>query len=251
MEPCNLCKKIEVLQDSHIVPNSITKRIKENGQAVTINPTKNPTSSISNFNYTERLLCWDCEQHLCKFERYGTNLTRNKNIIKRKEDHIIMTGVDYKKYYLYLISILWRAAISKHPEFCTVNMKPEFIEMLRSCIKNNTLLYKSHRLDKLVMISLLRVKNSYTDLSEELIRDLVVTIRLDEECNQERYYYLMHDGFVFTYYHSKPSLGHKNELTHRLRRSNINKFPIVEIKNIKVLNNKLFLAQAAAKNNNL
>lgn len=248
MSKCKLCLQEGSLQESHILPNSIAKRIKNNGQTILITQDKLPKAENSNFNYVETMFCWDCEQVLCGYENYGTNVTRNKKLVKKKGDDLVVFSVDFKRYYLYLISILWRASITSHSEFATVQLGPSFVELMRNCILNDKLVWQKIDLEELISISIIKVKNEYHHLDEDSIRKIVITPRLDEENNNMRYYYMMYDGFIFAYSYngSSASKHQKTKPKYCLRRSDRNIFPAKGIKSIPVVNNKLYDAQFAA-----
>lgn len=249
MDKCKLCLKESILQESHILPNSIAKRIKNNGQTIVITNNRHPKAENSNFNYVEPMFCWDCEQILCKYENYGTNVTINKNLVKRKGDNFVVFKVDFKRYFLYLISILWRAGLTNHREFSTVRLGLPFLELMRNCLLENKLTWQKIHLEDLISISIMKIKNEYPHLTDDSIRKIIITPRLDEDNSQTRYYYMMYDSFIFAYYYTEysPLIKNRTKPKFRLRRSTRNKFPAKGIKSIPVINNKLYDAQLAAQ----
>ncbi|WP_158773261.1 hypothetical protein [Cobetia sp. L2A1] len=181
MGMCKLCHQESCLQESHILPNSIAKRIKSHGQTIVIYENKEPAFENSNFNYIEPMLCRKCEQILCKYESYGTNVTRNRKVVKRKGKEFVVFSVDFKRYYLYLISILWRAGITNHAQFTIVKMGESLLELMRNCIFNNKLIWNRDGLEDIISISIVKVNNEYEHLSDDALRKIVITPRLDEE----------------------------------------------------------------------
>src|SRR5687767_8243076 len=72
---------------------------------------------ISLGEYDNSILCSQCDHYLGRFENYGRGLFKgsNKQIHIRSDEstgsvihHI--TGTDYNKFKLFLLSILWKSA---------------------------------------------------------------------------------------------------------------------------------------------
>ena len=108
---CKLCDSLDELQESHIIPRSIFKSLKrKSGQLAKVNGVSGTPLVKENSDLKEPLLCKNCEQFLSvSYEQYGTRLFKNPNGVTKKENHIEFANFEYEKYYLYLLSILWRA----------------------------------------------------------------------------------------------------------------------------------------------
>ena len=97
--------------------------------------------------YDKYILCKNCETYLSKFESYakGTlygegNPKKHLPIIKTYKskdgfEYANCKNVDYIKFKVFLISILWRASISKREFFKEVNLGPHE-EIMREMIVN-------------------------------------------------------------------------------------------------------------------
>jgi hypothetical protein len=75
--------------------------------------------------YREKLLCEDCEQFLNRnYELYFNNIWYEKGYkLKRiTKEKITLKGIDYSKFKLFLLSILWRASISRIDVFDQINI---------------------------------------------------------------------------------------------------------------------------------
>ncbi len=72
----------------------------------------------------ENLLCGTCEQHIGNYERYASlALKGGIGLDYRNEGNkIFISGLDYQKFKLFQLSILWRASISNRPEFRQVKL---------------------------------------------------------------------------------------------------------------------------------
>ncbi|MEJ1356845.1 MAG: hypothetical protein RPU51_01515 [Candidatus Sedimenticola sp. (ex Thyasira tokunagai)] len=86
----------------------------------------------------ERLLCGGCEQHISKYERYASLLLMGGAEISVKSgDKVIeVSGIDYRLFKLFQLSILWRASISSRSIFRDVSLgKHE--DIIRIMLLNN------------------------------------------------------------------------------------------------------------------
>jgi hypothetical protein len=65
----------------------------------------------------EKLLCHVCEQKLSKYEVYSSRVLRRLASVvieedKRSEASGLGTDVDYQRFKLFLLSLIWRAGIA-------------------------------------------------------------------------------------------------------------------------------------------
>lgn len=205
LEECKLCGKSAVLQNSHIIPRSYYKRLKrESNQLLIIVDNDEIEPRLSNSDPKEKLLCTECEQFLSvKYESYGTKIFRtSKNVIKQ-DDRITINGFDYKRFYLYFISILWRASLASHDSFKNIDLGDEFEDLLKFCIINNRMKLgrgNSLKIDHFVRLSVVRVIDSSNNISDDLIKCVMMNFRMDRS-NIEKVviYYLMLEGFLIVY----------------------------------------------------
>lgn len=75
--------------------------------------------------FKEKLLCTECEAIFQKWEDYFARAANQKKLfdLNRPTDGakwVRVPGFDYAKTKLFLLSILWRTHVSKHPRFQTM-----------------------------------------------------------------------------------------------------------------------------------
>ena len=70
----------------------------------------------------EKLLCANCETKLSQLELYAKTAFDGKCAERRLPRVIIVKDVDYKKFKLFLLSVIWRASISSLDFFSEVNL---------------------------------------------------------------------------------------------------------------------------------
>jgi hypothetical protein len=75
----------------------------------------------------ERLLCDQCEGRLQKYEDYFARLWFTDQVvplITSAPGYLPMAGVDYAKFKLFALSVVWRAGASRLPEFAGMTLGP-------------------------------------------------------------------------------------------------------------------------------
>lgn len=145
--PCRLCKKeVELIRQSHVIPKFMYKGIYEkNKKFVEVNlfkpddPKFRPTPA-----YDQYILCRECDNIvLSRLETYASEIFYEKTDLKIEKERetgvtsLIIKGVDYKKFKLFLLSILWRASISTNPLFKEIDLGPRYEETIRRMIYEN------------------------------------------------------------------------------------------------------------------
>lgn len=139
MAICKLCLKENVkLSESHIIPESLYKSIyEENHRLKILSTIEDFTKKFGYKGIKERLLCDECEKLLNEnYEKYGRFALNNMKMEMINVDKRKVVGLDYKKFKLFLLSILWRASVSKHLAFKDVSLGPHE-EKIRKMILNN------------------------------------------------------------------------------------------------------------------
>jgi hypothetical protein len=199
---CKLCDSLDELQESHIIPRSIFKSLKKkSGQLTKVNCVPDDPLKKGNTDLKEPLLCKSCEQFLsANYEQYGTRLFKNPNGVTKKENHIEFSNFEYKKYYLYLLSILWRASVSTLDEYSEVCLPTELSDVLKDCVKNNTVqINENLRIDNFFRVSVFRLIDSSGTLTDLIIKGILTTIICTKNIAGEIEFYFAVDGFLIKY----------------------------------------------------
>jgi hypothetical protein len=137
-EPCRLChSEGEELRFSHILPEFLYKPLRDEKHRYIAFMHKQETGAkrvLLQKGIREYLLCGDCEQVLAKYERYAANVLRKLPDTARQLPGVVpVKGVDYTKFKIFQLSLLWRAGVSRQASFQEVNLGPHE-EVLRSMI---------------------------------------------------------------------------------------------------------------------
>ncbi|TCT43828.1 hypothetical protein EDB29_101636 [Vibrio crassostreae] len=198
MDICRLCNNEADLQRSHIVPNSIFKSVKA-GESQLYVFEEHTRPIYRNVDPKERLFCRGCEQFLSSsYEQYGAALTRNpKNVLKHKEC-IEFKEFNYKKWYLYYLSILWRSSISSLEEFSGIELG-DFDAVLRQCVLGNNLhLGDSLSLDDFLVITMFRVIDKSSRIEDSAIKNIMLSPVRRDDCDDILFFF-MANGFLIQY----------------------------------------------------
>jgi len=133
---CSLCLKEKTLKDSHLIPKSIYKAVRnlypQSSGGITFGSTKTNSINYTDKQIKQHLLCFDCEQ---RFSKYGENHVtpdcfRNKsqfnlldklnnipsNLITNEHDWYVPednSDIISEAYLYFGASIFWRASAGK------------------------------------------------------------------------------------------------------------------------------------------
>jgi hypothetical protein len=152
---CKLCNQTKpLLKKSHIIPDFFYVQAglyNEKHQIHKISVQRfikdKKVSFIPTGVYEGGMLCETCDNDLLGgLETYGRKVLFGglkpneeiacKNFRNRNDgfEYSICENVDYKKFKLFLLSILWRAAISTNTVFNDVDLSENHVEILRSML---------------------------------------------------------------------------------------------------------------------
>jgi hypothetical protein len=124
---CKLCKREAPLQFSHIYPEFFYKPMYDSKHRFIVassNPEK--VDRYEQKGIREFLLCSKCEQQLSNYERYAREIIygRPQLYSAKKGRKLHLKGIDYSKFKLFLLSLIWRMGISKGKFFQEVELGP-------------------------------------------------------------------------------------------------------------------------------
>ncbi len=121
---CNLCLRDTALRDSHIIPKFMHRPLfDQSGRFFESSTDPKIDSRISQNQLKQKLLCPVCEQKIGKWEKYASEVLFQKSS-EPKQIGIakVFSGIDYKKFKLFQLSLLWRASVSSLPFFINVDL---------------------------------------------------------------------------------------------------------------------------------
>lgn len=124
---CRLCKRDRQLKNSHIIPEFLYSSLyDEKHRFHRISIETDEKNRLIQKGVREYLLCGDCEQKLSKYERYASKVFKGgvELGISHEGNLTHLDGINYVKFKLFSLSILWRASISSLDVFEHINLGP-------------------------------------------------------------------------------------------------------------------------------
>lgn len=123
---CKLClKQPTELCNSHIIPEFNYKPCYDENHRFFRLSTKGPKNkSFAQKGYREHLLCQDCETKFSRWESYAKQILMDGGLeaANKFDWGYEFHGVDYSKFKLYLLSVLWRMGVSSLDMFEMVTL---------------------------------------------------------------------------------------------------------------------------------
>jgi hypothetical protein len=140
---CKLCGRNSELQNSHIIPEFFYDLIYDSNprrfRSVPTDPS--PKIKYEQQGIREHLLCKICEGKFQIFEDYVKRaFIDNKTVAGRKiqsvqmQDGIVLQNLDYKKFKLFLLSVLWRMSITTRDFFANVSLGSKHEEIIHAAL---------------------------------------------------------------------------------------------------------------------
>jgi hypothetical protein len=123
--PCGLCGSDDPLCRSHIIPEFLHRPVYDHKHRTLVIGSSLPTKVIQK-GVRERLLCVNCERRLQKYEHYFAKIWYKERRIPScsADSYFILENLDYAKFKLFALSVVWRASVSDLPEFSAMRLGP-------------------------------------------------------------------------------------------------------------------------------
>jgi hypothetical protein len=146
---CKLCLQDKPLIKAHIIPDFMYQELYDPEHKIfKISGDIGHIKKISTGEYDDTILCEECDNKIGKFETYASKVFYGgkfpikempkfqKMINQHKIESMAISNLDYKKFKLFLLSILWRGSITKRETFNDVTLPENINERLRLMIIN-------------------------------------------------------------------------------------------------------------------
>lgn len=129
---CALCRRHRALCNSHVIPEFMYAPLYDDKHRFHMLSTKD-RHQYGQKGVRERLLCEECEQQFSKHETYVSNLFKGLVPVESRRDGrlVKISGIDYRSFKLFALSVLWRASVSSNRLFSEVNLGPHQEEIRR------------------------------------------------------------------------------------------------------------------------
>lgn len=130
---CKLCLQLKELRESHILSEYEYKPLYDVKHRFYRLSSKKIKPGILQKGLREKLLCNECERLRSECERY-VSLLMNGGIELGYEPFsggVKVTNIDYNKFKLHQLFLLWITSISSLPEFSAIKLHHDIEEQLR------------------------------------------------------------------------------------------------------------------------
>jgi len=120
---CALCQNDRELQNPHIISEFIYEPLYDDIHRYhVLSILERAPRPIEQKGLREDMLCQVCETHISKAEDYAKRVLFGgaEITIEQKDKFIHIDELDYKYFKIFLLSVLWRASISKQDFFTQV-----------------------------------------------------------------------------------------------------------------------------------
>lgn len=133
---CRLCLSVSLLRRSHVVPKFLYEPLRDDDtHGFAAISDSGSVVAIQDGIY-ERMLCQQCEEKLQKWEdRAARILRRLPDLSARVPGYVEdVSGVDYKSFRLFCLSIIWRTSSASNPAFSEVSIEDNHQEEIRKAV---------------------------------------------------------------------------------------------------------------------
>lgn len=204
---CRLCLHMSTLRKSHVFPRAVFLQILRDqghhGSMLVLSSNERIKERYSQDQWTWRLLCARCENLLnVRYEDWGQKILKGEGLFVEKQ---LTQEVWYKfdpiRFRKFLISILWRAAVSPHKVFRNVQMSEKAHEVIRLSLYNNT---PMPSLAYPTAIYKLVDSTGITSPGPKLIKTTILAPAIEEYSSLVRSYIFGFYGYVFEFFNVRP-----------------------------------------------
>ena len=131
MEKCKLCgSDTEKFPKSHIIPDFMYKHLKNEKSQIlrTRMPEGRKLKPALTGFYDLKLACPECEEKMSKWEGYaekalyGSSNIQMPKAVKLDGLQQQIFNIDYTKFKLFLLSIIWKASVTTHEFFREISL---------------------------------------------------------------------------------------------------------------------------------
>jgi hypothetical protein len=118
--------RCETLIDAHIIPKAFGRFIRGQEANVKLTPERVSEANPQLGEYDPDILCATCDNVLGLDDEYAIEICKRFQTDHRRmaQDIFEMPHVDCERFCKFILSVLWRASISRRRSFTSVNLGP-------------------------------------------------------------------------------------------------------------------------------
>jgi hypothetical protein len=139
---CRFCNRSKSLVKSHVIPRSFFHQLRGSAKHLYAGVYREhrPLEYSQSGIWDDEILCCDCEPLFSEWDAYGFEVLHpppgTNGPIRNDNDLLpfFLRNVDYAKLKLFILGTLWRASVTKHGFFGSIDLGPHELriaDMLR------------------------------------------------------------------------------------------------------------------------
>ncbi len=123
---CALCLQERVLCNSHVIPEFCYSRSYDHKHRARLFRTEHLKERFLQKGLREYLLCGECESRISVYEKYFKETWFDGQALPDSltSKYLTIENLDYSKFKLFHLSILWRIGVSRSKWFSSVRLGP-------------------------------------------------------------------------------------------------------------------------------
>jgi hypothetical protein len=138
---CHLCGYVKELCISHAIPHAAFRFLlrQSSGKAVKFVDDETTEIAYSSDSWGEFLLCKDCETDLnTRYDQYGISVLDGRACTVRRGTHgVTFSKVDKQRLRMFVLSVVWRMALSPNPAYGGIKLSVELEMEIRSALREH------------------------------------------------------------------------------------------------------------------
>jgi hypothetical protein len=137
---CRLCLTEGSLCSSHIYSEFLYKSLyDEKHRVYGLRPIEGSKNAVLWKGLREYMLCASCEQYLSTYEGYASKVLRDLPELGSKPPGAVVRvdGIDFTKFKVFQLSLLWRSGVTRQMSFREVNLGPHEERLRRMVLKGD------------------------------------------------------------------------------------------------------------------
>lgn len=126
MPKCPLCREREGTLKSHILPDFLYRASYDDKHQLIVFDQESQRRGTRFSAHWEQLFCIECEARFGRWETYFADIWFNRPLRPRRleGEFVGIRGLDYSRFKLFHLSVLWRAGVSGLSAFAQVSLGP-------------------------------------------------------------------------------------------------------------------------------
>lgn len=139
MPLCKLCLQDRPLVEGHVLSEFLYDELydRERHKFYQLHTDETKRNVRRSTGLYERMMCSDCDNRIISgYETYASQVLNGgvEIVVTNERDRVIVSELDYARFKLFQLSLLWRSVISTRDEFAAVNVPAAHAERMRQML---------------------------------------------------------------------------------------------------------------------